>query len=418
MRSYKIFFTEGKIFIRWLIISSIIGIIAGTVGTVFNLSLKVVSSFRYLHPNIFIGLPLGGLAIIYISQITNDTAQGTNLVIKAIQSNEQLPLRMTPIYYLYTMITHLFTGGCGKEGTSLQIGGSIGNKVGSIFRVNEKNKSITTMCGMSAAFAALLGTPITAAIFSMEISSVGIMYYAALLPCSIAALIGFGISTAMKGDLYNFIIAEVPSINYINMFKVILVGIICAIASMAFCGTINKARFLFDKYFKNKYIGILICGTLVVLITLILDNQIYMGAGVEIIENALKGNAVILDLFLKLFLTTIILGSGYRGGEIVPALFIGAILGCCLGKLIGLSPSLCAALGMIGLFCGITNCPLASLFLSIEFFGYLAIPAFLLVVGVSYMLSGYSSLYKSQRILHSKVIAKTHNLKEVEEQAS
>lgn len=417
MKSCKVFFTEGKIFIRWLIISIIIGILAGTVGAMFNLSLKAVSDFRALYPRVFLGLPIGGLAIIFISKITKDTAQGTNLVIKAIQSNEQLPLRMTPIYYLYTMITHFFIGGCGKEGTSLQIGGSIGNKVGSIFRVNEKNKSIATMCGMSAAFAALLGTPITAAIFSMEIASVGIMYYAALMPCSISALIGFEISKAMNGESYNFTIINIPSIDYINMFKVIIIGIICALASMAFCGIIHRVRFLFDKHFKSKYNGIFIGGTLVVFITLILGNQDYMGAGMEVIKNALQGKAVILDLFLKLLLTTIILGAGYRGGEIVPALFIGAILGCCLGKLIGLSPSLGAALGMIGLFCGITNCPLASLFLSIEFFGYLAISAFLVVVGVSYMLSGYSSLYKSQRILHSKVIAKRYNL-EAEEQVS
>lgn len=406
MQNYKIFLTESKFFIRWLIISVVIGILAGCVGAGFNLSLKVISVFRASYPAIILGLPIGGLLIVYISRVTKDETQGTNLVIEAIHNNEQLQLRMTPIYYLYTIITHLFTGGCGKEGTSLQIGGSIGNKVGNFFCVNEKNKVIATMCGMSAAFAALLGTPITAAIFSMEIASVGIMYYSALLPCSISALIGFGISRAIGAEFYNFHIIKVPPMDYIIMINIIILGIICALASMFFCGVMHKARFIYGKYCENKYIGIFIGGTIVVLITILLQSQDYMGAGMEVIERALNGQATMIDLFLKVLLTAIILGVGYKGGEIIPALFIGAILGCCVGKFMGMNPSLWAALGMMGVFCGITNCPLASLLLSMEFFGYVGVPCFLLVVGVSYMLSGYSSLYKSQKILHSKVIAK------------
>lgn len=412
MKSYKVFLAESKFFIRWIIISVIIGILAGSVGALFNLSLKVISEFRDLYPAVILGLPIGGLAIVYLGKVTKDAGQGTNLVIEAIHNNEQLQLRMTPVYYLYTIITHLFTGGCGKEGTSLQIGGSIGNKVGNAFCVNEKNKAIATMCGMSAAFAALLGTPITAAIFSMEIASVGIMYYAALLPCSISALIGFGISRAIGAEFYNFPIIQMPSIDYIVMFNIIILGIICAIASMLFCGTMHKARFLFGKYCRNKYIGIFAGGTIVVLLTILLQNQDYMGSGMRVIEKALNGQATMIDLLLKILLTSIILGVGYKGGEIIPALFIGAILGCCVGRFMGMNPSLWAALGMMGLFCGITNCPLASLLLSMEFFGYVGVPCFLLVVGVSYMLSGYSSLYKSQKILHSKVIAKNINRQE------
>lgn len=412
MKSYKIFLAESKIFIRWLIISVIIGILAGSVGALLNLSLKIISEFRTLYPVVILGLPIGGLAIIYLGKVTKDAAQGTNLVIEAIHNNEQLQLRMTPIYYLYTIITHLFTGGCGKEGTSLQIGGSIGNKVGNAFCVNEKNKSIATMCGMSAAFAALLGTPITAAIFSMEIASVGIMYYAALLPCSISALIGFVISRAIGAEFYNFQIIEIPSMDYLVMFNIIILGIICAIASMLFCGTMHKARFFFAKYCRNKHIGIFAGGTIVVLLTILLQSQDYMGSGVRVIEKALNGQANIIDLLLKVLLTAIILGVGYKGGEIMPALFIGAIIGCCVGRFMGMNPSLWAALGMMGVFCGITNCPLASLLLSMEFFGYVGVPCFLLVVGVSYMLSGYSSLYKSQKILHSKVIAKNINYQE------
>lgn len=412
MKSYKVFLAESKFFIRWIIISVIIGILAGSVGALFNLSLKVISGFRDLYPAVILGLPIGGLAIVYLGKVTKDAGQGTNLVIEAIHNNEQLQLRMTPVYYLYTIITHLFTGGCGKEGTSLQIGGSIGNKVGNAFCVNEKNKAIATMCGMSAAFAALLGTPITAAIFSMEIASVGIMYYAALLPCSISALIGFGISRAIGAEFYNFPIIQMPSIDYIVMFNIIILGIICAIASMLFCGTMHKARFFFGKYCRNKYIGIFVGGTIVVLLTILLQNQDYMGSGMRVIEKALNGQATMIDLLLKVLLTSIILGVGYKGGEIIPALFIGAILGCCVGRVMGMNPSLWAALGMMGLFCGITNCPLASLLLSMEFFGYVGVPCFLLVVGVSYMLSGYSSLYKSQKILHSKVIAKNINRQE------
>jgi len=408
--SYKIFLSEAKIFSRWLFISSIIGILAGSVGAIFNLSLRAITTFRIAHPAIFLGIPLGGLAIIFLSKVSKDAAQGTNLVIEAIHTNDHLTLRMTPIYFLYTIITHLFVGSCGKEGTSLQIGGSIGNKIGSVFKVNKKNKSIATMCGMSAAFAALLGTPVAATIFSMEIASVGIMYYAALLPCSISAFIGFGISKMLHAEFDTYTVMSIPPIDSIVIIEIIILGVLCAIVSITFCGVIYKSRFLFGKYFRSKYVAIFVGGAIAVALTLLLQTQDYIGAGFNVIESALQGQANLGSIILKLLMTAIIIGAGYKGGEIVPALFIGAALGCCFGNFFGISPSLCAALGMMGLFCGITNCPLASFILSLELFGYVGAPYFLLIVGVSYMLSGYSSLYKSQKILHSKVIAQSINL--------
>jgi H+/Cl- antiporter ClcA len=309
---------------------------------------------------------------------------------------------MAPLIFISTLITHLFGGSAGREGAALQMGGSIGNTLGKLFRFDEKDKHVMIMCGMSAAFSALFGTPMAAAIFSMEMISVGIMYYIALVPCVISSLVAHGIASYFGITNELFLIDEIPAFGILSSIKVSILAILCALVSILFCVVLHQSEALYKRFFKNPYLRAVVGGVLVVLLTLLVGNQNYNGTGITIINQCINGTVRPEAFLLKILFTALTLGAGYKGGEIVPSFFTGAAFGCLFGNLLGFSPTLCAAVGMTSVFCGVTNCPITSLLISFELFGYDGMPYFLLSVAFSYMLSGYFGLYRSQKIIYSK----------------
>ncbi len=390
--------------VRWVVFSIISGLLIGAVGTLFHLSMSFVTGMRLEHPWLICLLPVGGLAIVgcyYLLHDQNDT--GTNLVISAIHSGDHLPVRMAPLIFVSTLITHLLGGSAGREGAALQLGGSIGSGIGRLFRLDEKDKHVMIMCGMSAAFSALFGTPLAAAIFSMEVVSVGIMHYSALVPCVIASLIAHGIATLAGIAPETFVIAQIPDFTVLSAVKITLLAILCALVSILFCVTLHFTEHLYKRFLKNPFLRVFVGGCIVILLTFLVGDQTYNGAGMEFIERCMEEASVRPEAFvLKILFTAATLCAGFKGGEIVPSFFAGAAFGCLFGNLLGFSPTLCTAVGMISVFCGVTNCPITSLLISFELFGYVGVPYFLLSVAFSYMLSGYFGLYNSQKIIYSK----------------
>lgn len=392
-----------KISIKWVIFSIISGVVVGTVGTIFYFSMSFVTSLRNSYPWLIFFLPVGGLAIVGAYRLMHDENDtGTNLVLSAIHSGDHLPLRMAPLIFISTLITHLFGGSAGREGAALQLGGSIGNGIGRLFRFDEKDKHIMIMCGMSAAFSALFGTPMAAAIFSMEVVSVGIMHYSALVPCVISSLIAHGIATSAGAGAETFIIEEIPLFNVETAIRISILAILCALVSIAFCVMLHKSEHLYKKFLKNAFIRVFVGGCFVIILTVFVGDQSYNGTGINIIERCFDGTVRPEAFFMKMLFTALTLGAGFKGGEIVPSFFTGAAFGCLFGNLTGFSPTLCSAIGMTAVFCGVTNCPITSLLISFELFGYEGMPYFLLAVAFSYMLSGYFGLYHSQKIMYSK----------------
>lgn len=392
-----------KTSVKWVIFSIISGILVGGAGTLFYFGLTVVTLIRQKYPWLIFLLPVGGLIIVACYRLLHDEKDsGTNLVISAIHSDDKLPLRMAPLIFLSTLLTHLFGGSAGREGAALQLGGSIGNGLGRLFCFDDKDKHIMIMCGMSAAFCALFGTPMAAAIFSMEVVSVGIMYYAALVPCVISSLVAHGIASyfGVVPDL--FLLGPIPDFDISSAFTVSVLAVLCAGLSILLCVLLHQSEALFKKLFQNPYLRIFVGGCIVILLTLLVGNQDYNGAGIPVISQCINGSVRPEAFLLKMIFTAVTIGAGYKGGEIVPSLFTGAAFGCLFGSLTGFSPSLCAAVGMTSLFCGVTNCPITSLLLSFELFGYDGMPYFLLAAAFSYMLSGYFGLYHSQKIIYSK----------------
>lgn len=391
-----------KILIKWLLIPCITGIIIGFAGVIFSYTLQYVTNLRNLNPWLIYLLPLGGIIIVYLYHLFNiKKPKGTNLVISSIRSNEEIPIVMAPLIFISTTITHLFGGSAGREGAALQLGGSIALQVGKVLRLDEKDLHIITMCGMTAAFTALFGTPLTATIFSMEVISVGIMYYAAIVPCSFSAISALAVAKYFNLKPEAFTILNIPEFSFGVFFKVIILSILCAFLSTLFCKTLHFTAHLFSSYFKNSYIRVVTGGFLIIFLTLIFGTD-YNGAGMNIIEKAIEGEVMPMAFLLKILFTAITLESGYKGGEIVPTFFIGATFGCLIGQFLNISPSLCAALGIIATFCGVTNCPITSLILSFELFGFVGVIYFLIAISISYMLSGYNGLYNAQKIMYSK----------------
>ncbi|MEE1315071.1 MAG: chloride channel protein [Faecalimonas sp.] len=397
-------------FLCKVVIASSAGLIIGLVGVAFVKGLSFVTGMRNAHPYLILALPLAGLVIVALYKLCKyENDPGTNLVISTIHSKTEIPFRMAPLIFVSTLLTHMFGGSAGREGAALQLGGSIGNQLGRCLKLQEEDRRTMVMCGMSAAFSSIFGTPMAAVIFALEVNSVGIMYYSALVPCVFASLVAssvanyFGVGVEAFGTVENVPFAFVP------VLKMMLLGILCALLSVAFCKLLHLTADWYKKLLKNAYLRVAVAGVILVALTALLGTSAYSGAGANLIEEAIAGEAPPAAFLLKMLFTALTLGAGFKGGEIVPSFAIGATFGCLFGTIFGLPPSLCAAVAMISMFCGVTNTPIASMIIGFELFGFDIMKYLLIGVCISYALSGYYSLYHEQRIVYSKSSLKYKN---------
>lgn len=394
-------------FIKWLIIAVFCGAVVGSVGALFGLALDSAANLREEHSYLIYFLPVAGLPIVFLYQAAKSAEdKGTNGIILAARGEQKVHLRLAPLIFVSTFITHLFGGSAGREGAALQIGGSLVSPLGKLLRFDDKDNSTLIMCGMSAGFSALFGTPVAAAIFAVEVTIVGAVQYSALVPCMISSITAALVSKTFFGSTAeSFHVTGIPefSAEFIpQMPAVILIAVSGAIVSDIFCWILHKSDYLFKKYISNPYLRVISGGALVLLLTLALNSSDYNGTGIHIIEQAFEGSTIPFAFALKMLFTAITLGCGFKGGEIVPSFFIGSTFGCTLGGLLGISPSFGAAIGLISVFCGVTNCPFASVIMCMEIFGESGLPFYGIAAAVSYMISGYSGLYSAQTFYQSK----------------
>lgn len=392
------------VFLRSLIMAVLLGIGVGVYACAFAMLINFLTGIRTQNPWLLYLLPLGGLAIVgFYHLLKADDPKGTNRVLESISSeDETLPIRMTPLITVGTSITHLLGGSAGREGAALQIGGSIGANFARALKLGKTEVMIMTMCGMSAAFSAMFGTPLTATIFAMEVVSIGILHYSAIVPCAVSSLVA-----GLMGSLIGYVPESYPKVSFPSLsvlsgLSALALGILCAALSVVFCIILHKTEHYLKKFLKNQYLRTVVGGALVIGISLLLGTRDYNGAGGPLIEQALNGQALWYSFLIKMILTAITLGACYKGGEIIPTIFVGATFGAVAAPFLGLPAAAGAALGICGVFCGVTNCPLASIALCFELFGLSGLPLFLIVAAVSFRLSGYYSLYSGQKIMYSK----------------
>ena len=394
-----------KVFARRTALSVLIGVLCGGLGGLFHHVVDLSSELFHAYDWLLYLLPLAGITIVWLyhsAGIYRD--KGANLVLASLRTGETVPARVAPLIFAGTALAQLCGGSAGREGAALQIGAGAATCFNRVFHLEGKSANRMTMCGMSALFAAVFGTPITAALFSMEVSAVGVLHYAALYPCLVSSITAWEVSRYMGTVGVTMPAIPLPTPDVGTIFRVLALTLACAAVSILFLEVMHLAGRLYRRAFDGKpYWRAVIGGLLLVAATLLLGTRDYNGAGMEIAVAAVGGQAVGWAFLLKILFTALTIGAGYKGGEIVPAFFIGATFGCVAGPWLGLDPGLAAAIGLIALFCSVVNCPVASMLLSVELFGGTRLWMFAVVCGVSYLMSGYSTLYSEQKILYSKL---------------
>lgn len=396
----------ARTFLMWMVCAGIAGLACGAVGAVFFHLVSWATGMRQANPWLLYLLPMGGLVIVFVYRACRmGTERGTNAVLESAQQGKRAPLRLTPLIIMATFITHLLGGSAGREGAALQIGGSMGGWLGEKMRLDRNSQRVMVLAGMSAVFAALFGTPLTAAVFSIEVICVGVIYHSALLPCALASLISYGTAVLLGTKPERFVVHGAAALSFDNAWRAMLLAVGCAVLGILFCVTMHTASHLYQTRLKNQYLRILVGSALIILFTLAVGTRAYNGAGMDVVEHAITEGELVhpAAFILKLLLTAITLGCGFRGGEIVPTFFVGSTFGCLVGPLLGLDPGLAAALALVATFCAVTNCPIASILLGVELFGAEPLLLYLLVCAVSYLLSGHYSLYSSQMTLGPKL---------------
>ena len=393
----------ARIVARWCILSVIMGTVGGLLGTVFHHALHFVTHVRSEHMWLIFFLPLGGLltAAIYRHPKMKGN-KGTNEIIEATLDGHPVGSMVAPSIFLATAITHLFGGSAGREGAALQLGGSAASMLARLFHLKESNRKILITAGMSAVFAGLFGTPLTATLFCIEFASVGTMLSPALLPCFLSAFTASRISLALGVHPETHMITQVFSMTLNTSWRYMILAVLVSLLGILMCTVFHKAEHLASHHLPNPFLRIVIGGAVVTAMTLLVGDHRFNGAGMEMALNAVSGESDWYSFALKMLFTAVTLAAGFKGGEIVPTFCIGATFGCVLGGLLGLDAGMAAALGLIGLFCCATNSPFASIMLSVEMFGGTNIHLFAFVCVICFVLSGNYGLYASQILQYNK----------------
>ncbi len=411
----------AKQLLRWTVIIFPVSISIGLLVAFFLWLLDNATAMRWQHLWLVFLLPVAGILIAWLYNTFGKNSQaGNNLIIDEIhQPGGGVPAQMTPLILFTTVLTHLFGGSAGREGTAVQMGGSMASQFARWFKLPQQDKQILLMCGMSAGFAAVFGTPVAGTIFALEVLYIGRMKYDALIPCLISGIIAHitCVSCSIKHTQYTIAYTGssdsfFPHISFdlILLLKVIVAGVLFGFAGFFFAQLSDFIKNKANQLIKIKWLIPVTGAVLIVSISYLLGTFDYLGLGVtnpnpngiSILSAFHTGGAGYFSWFWKLVLTAITLGMGFKGGEVTPLFFIGATLGNVLAVMSGAPVDLLAGLGFIAVFAAATNTPLACTLMGIELFGSENIIYYAVACFTAYYFSGHSGIYKSQGLAVSK----------------
>ena len=404
-------------FVKWTLYAIVTGLLVGFIGMLFRRGVDFGTANWKAHPQFLLLAPFSAMLIVGLEKLLHEEKNGgTNTVIDSITEGKHITVQTAPLIFLSTVLSHLVGASVGREGAALMIGGSLGEALSKAFRMDEKDKRIAIMCGMSACFAAIFGTPLAAAIFPMEMISIGIMYYAALIPCLFAAFIAAHVSVRFGVYGEAFPVTEVPAFNLRGAAMVIFFAVLCAVLAMAFSILLYRGHRYTAERFPNPWMRGVV-GAVALLCLTALNQQFFThaldfnGGGFALIEKAYRGEAAWYSFLFKMIFTCACLFGSFKGGEIVPTLTIGACFGAAFAGWFGLPVPLYTGIGVAAFFAGMTNSPFTSLLMTFEIFGFAGMPYYAFAIAVCFTLSGYYGLYTSQKFPYSKTQAMFINRK-------
>lgn len=389
---------KSKTILKLTLISITIGGISGLFIGIFLILLEKAVALNLKYGFLIFILPLSGILMTFLySKYGGNSQKGNNIIIENINgSKEEIKFIMAPLVFLGTVLTHLFGGSVGREGTGVQIGGTIGNSLSKALKSSAEEKKILLISGVAAGFSSVFGTPLTGTIFALEVSKIGSLSYDSMIPAITSAIVGNSVVKLLGVKHSHYRIPPVEFINLINTAKVIILAICFGLASRLFVYMTHWFKEKLIKYCKNQYLKIFVGGSLMVIATLIIGNNRYNNLSLGLLSDAFDGKVPYLAFIIKLILTTLCLGAGYQGGEVTPLFVIGATLGATLSHILSLPFAFSAALGLVGVFSGATNAPITCFMMYLELFGANNIIFAMLVCMISAFISGHKGIYTSQ----------------------
>lgn len=395
----------GAILVKWIVLGSIVGVLSGTASAIFLVWLNWATEVRTANPYLLFLLPLAGFVIGWsYYRVGGSAARGNNLVIEQIHLNKDpIPLRMAPMVLLGTVLTHLFGGSAGREGTAIQMGSSLADGLRRVLKLEGEDRRLLVLAGISGGFGSVFGTPIAGFVFALEAPAMGRIRYEGVIPCLTAALVGDLVTRAWGVTHTQYQALAEIGINPLLLLAVVLAGIGFGWVSLIFIELLELIRHYSRKFISYPPLRPVLGGLMVIGMTLVLGKQDYLGLSLPLIKDTMNGTGVEpLAFLLKVIFTAVTLGTGFVGGEVTPLFVMGATAGYSIGRLLGIDPAFMAALGFVAVFAGASNTPLACTIMAVELFG----GGSLLYVGaacfVAYLASGHRGIYGTQRIATPK----------------